>query len=298
MKKLLAMALVGCMALSMVACGSDNGAAQTNEAEAGTEDTAADTSAEQEDAADATEQEEAGSEETAQESGSTSDKVWVIATDTVFRPFEFTNEEGEFVGIDVDILAAIAEDQGFEYELNSLGWDAAVAAVQAGQADAIIAGATIKQERIDSGWIFSDGYYNATQTFVLAKGSDIKGFEDLEGKNVAVKNGTAGMDFANSLKDEYGFTTSVFEDSPTMYQDVILGNSVACVEDTPIMADSIKIGDLALEIPEGMESEGAPYGFAIMNESNQELLDMFNAGLANIKENGKYDEILAKYLGE
>ena len=214
----------------------------------------------------------------------------------MFRPFEFTNEKGEFVGIDVDVLAAIAEDQGFKYELNSLGWDAGVAAVQAGQADALIAGATIKQERIDSGWIFSDGYYDATQTFVVAEGSDIKSFADLAGKNVAVKNGTAGMDFAESLKEEYGFTTTVFEDSPTMYQDVILGNSAACVEDTPIMADSIKTGNLALTIPEGMESEGAPYGFAIMNAENQELLDMFNAGLKNIKENGKYDEIIAKYL--
>lgn len=83
-----------------------------------------------------------------------------------------------------------------------------------------------------------------------------------------------------------------------MYQDVLLGNSVACVEDKPIMADSIKTGGLALEIPEGMESEGAPYGFAIMNEANQELLDMFNAGLKNIKDNGTYDEIIAKYLGE
>ena len=278
MKKLLAALLIGCMAFSMAACGSDNGAGQT----AGQTNESAGT---------------AEAENTAADTGSAGDKVWVVATDTVFRPFEFTNENGEFVGIDVDILAAIAEDQGFQYELKSLGWDAAVAAVQSGQADAIIAGATIKQERIDSGWMFSDGYYNATQTFVLAEGSDIKGYEDLEGKNVAVKNGTAGMDFANSLKDEYGFTTSVFEDSPTMYQDVILGNSVACVEDTPIMADSIKIGNLALTIPEGMESEGAPYGFAIMNENNQELLDMFNAGLANIKANGKYDEILAKYLG-
>ena len=226
------------------------------------------------------------------------EKVWNIATDTVFKPFEYTNENNEFVGIDVDILAAIAEDQGFSYELNSLGWDAAVAAVQVGQADAIIAGATIKQERIDSGWIFSDGYYNATQTFVVGADSDIASFEDLKGQNVAVKNGTAGADFANSLKDQYGFTVSVFEDSPTMYQDVILGNSVACVEDTPIMASNIKDGGLALKIPEGMESEGAPYGFAIMDDKNQELLDMFNAGLANIKANGKYDEIIAKYLGE
>lgn len=82
-----------------------------------------------------------------------------------------------------------------------------------------------------------------------------------------------------------------------MYQDVVLGNSAACVEDKPIMADSIKVGDLPIEIPEGMESEGSPYGFAIMNEANQELLDMFNAGLANIKANGTYDEIIATYLG-
>lgn len=226
----------------------------------------------------------------------TSGKKWIVATDTVFKPFEYTNESGEFVGIDVDILAAIAEDQGFEYELQSLGWDGAVAAVQSGQADAIIAGATIKQERIDSGWIFSDGYYDATQTFVVASDSDIKSFEDLAGQNVAVKNGTAGMDFANSLKDEYGFTITVFEDSPTMYNDVLIGNSAACVEDTPIMAASIKEGGLALQIPEGMESEGAPYGFAIMNSANQELLDLFNKGLANIKANGKYQEILDKYL--
>ena len=230
--------------------------------------------------------------------GAADDKVWVIATDTVFRPFEFTNENNEFVGIDVDILAAIAEDQGFQYDLQSLGWDAAVAAVQAGQADGLIAGATIKQERIDSGWIFSEGYYNATQTFVVPSGSDIASFEDLAGKNVAVKNGTAGADFANSLKDQYGFTVTVFEDSPTMYQDVLLGNSAACVEDTPIMADNIKTGGLDLKIPEGMESDGAPYGFAIMDANNQALLDMFNAGLANIKANGKYDEIIAKYLGE
>ena len=290
MKKLVAMSLIGCMALSMMACGSANETTAEPAAEETTTDAAEETT---EDAA----TEDAAADETAEAADTAADdKVWIIATDTVFRPFEFTDENGDFVGIDVDVLAAIAEDQGFKYELQSLGWDAAVAAVQAGQADGLIAGATIKQERIDSGWIFSDGYYDATQTFVVPEGSDIKSFADLAGKNVAVKNGTAGADFAESLKDEYGFTTTVFEDSPTMYQDVILGNSAACVEDTPIMADSIKTGNLALEIPDGMESDGAPYGFAIMNADNQKLLDMFNAGLADIKANGKYDEIIAKYL--
>lgn len=285
MKKLLVMSIIACMAFSATACGSKEAAP----AQAPAEETEAPADAE------VPAENEADEQAPAEASG---DKTWIIAMDTVFRPFEFTDETGEFVGIDVDVMKAIAEDQGFSYEIQSLGWDAAVAAVQAGQADGLIAGASITDDRKESGWIFSDGYYNATQTFVVPTGSDIKSFEDLAGKNVAVKNGTAGADFAESLKEEYGFTTTVFEDSPTMYQDVILGNSAACVEDTPIMADSIKVGGLALEIPEGMESDGAPYGFAIMNKANQELLDMFNAGLANIRENGTYDEIIAKYLGE
>ena len=225
------------------------------------------------------------------------EKVWVIASDTVFKPFEYTDASGNFVGIDVDIVAAIAEDQGFQYEIKPLGWDAAIAACQSGQADGMIAGASITDERKESGWIFSDGYYQATQTMTVATDSDITGFEDLSGKTVAVKTGTQGAAYAESLKDQYGFSITYFEDSPTMYQAVLGGQAVACFEDTPIMAASIKEGDLALKILEDTANEGAPYGFAIFNADNQELIDMFNAGLANIKENGKYDEIIAKYLG-
>ena len=129
-------------------------------------------------------------------------KVWKIATDTVFKPFEYTDDSGAFVGIDVDILAAIAEDQGFEYELNSLGWDASIAACQAGQADGMIAGASITDERKASGWTFSDGYYNATQSMTVQEGSDIASFADLEGKMVGVKTGTQGASYAESRKDE------------------------------------------------------------------------------------------------
>lgn len=226
------------------------------------------------------------------------DKTWVIATDTVFKPFEYTDESGNFVGIDVDIVAAIAEDQGFKYEMKSLGWDASIAACQAGQADGMIAGASITDERKASGWMFSDGYYNATQSMTVAKDSDIKSFDDLKGQTVGVKTGTQGATYAESLKDQYGFDITYFEDSPTMYQAVLGGQVVACFEDTPIMASSIKDGDLALQIVDGTENEGAPYGFAIFSEDSQELLDMFNAGLADIKGNGTYDEIIAKYLGE
>lgn len=224
------------------------------------------------------------------------DKTWVIATDTVFRPFEYTDETGELVGIDVDIVKAVAEDQGFKYEIKSLGWDAAIAACQAGQANGMIAGASITDERKESGWMFSDGYYDATQSMAVKTGSDITGFADLDGKTVGVKTGTQGASYAESLKDEYKFSITYFEDSPTMYQAVIGGQVVSCFEDTPIMLDSIRANGLDMEVVEGTENDGSPYGFAIFKEENQELLDMFNTGLANIKEDGTYDEIIAKYL--
>lgn len=274
MKKYVALGMAAMMALSLAACG---GAASSTAA-----------------SSEAASSEAASSEAAAAE---TTGKTWVIATDTVFKPFEYTDASGNFVGIDVDILAAIAEDQGFEYELNSLGWDAAIAACQAGQADGMIAGASITEERKAAGWTFSDGYYTATQSMTVAEDSDIAGFEDLSGKDVAVKIGTQGAAYAESLKDEYGFNIVSFEDSPTMYQAVLGGQCVACFEDTPIMQASIKDNGLALKVLENTANEGGDYGFAIFNTDNQELLDMFNAGLASIKANGKYDEILAAYLG-
>ena len=272
MKKLLALGMAAMMALSLAACGGAASSGESTSSEASTSEAA-----------------------TAETAGS--DKTWAIATDTVFKPFEYTDANGDFVGIDVDIVAAIAEDQGFQYEMKSLGWDSAIAACQAGQADGMIAGASITQERKDSGWLFSDGYYTATQTMTVAANSDITGFDGLQGKTVAVKTGTQGAAYAESLKDQYGFQITYFEDSPTMYQAVLGGQCVACFEDTPIMQASIKDGGLALKVLEDTANEGGDYGFAIFNADNQELLDMFNAGLANIKANGTYDEILAKYLG-
>lgn len=272
-KKVIASLMAAFMALSMVGCGG----------------------AEQQPASDGAANE--ATADTASDAGG-SEKVWVVATDTAFKPFEYTADNGDFVGIDMDILAAIAEDQGFKYDVQVLGWDASIAACQAGQADGMIAGASITDERKESGWIFSDGYYDANQSMAVAESSDIKGFDDLKGKSVAVKTGTMSASYAEELSKEYGFTVTYFEDSPTMYQAVVGGQVVACVDDTPIMASNIKDTGIAMKILDETGNDPASYGFAIFNADNQELIDMFNAGLANIKANGTYDEIIAKYLGE
>ena len=239
----------------------------------------------------------AAKETSATESGNTassaSGKKYVIATDTVFAPFEFTDESGAFVGIDVDLLDAIAKDQGFEYELQSLGFDAALVAVQSGQADGVIAGMSITDERKET-FDFSDAYYDADVTMAVAAGSSIASYDDLNGKKVAVKTATNGSDYAKSIADQYGFDIVEFKDSPTMYQDVITGNTVACFEDYPVMAYNIKQG-AGMEMPEGTTAAGSSYGFAVQKGQNAELLEMFNKGLADIKANGTYQEIVDKY---
>ena len=227
----------------------------------------------------------------------TAAKKYVIATDKGFSPFEFQDANGNIVGIDMDILAAIAKDQGFEYDLQYIGWDAAIASCQAGQADGMIAGASITDDRKASGWIFSDGYYDATQGMAVAKDSDIASFEDLKGKKVAVKNGTMSNAYAESLKDKYGFEVVTVSTSPDMYQAVIGGQVQACFDDTPILKYSIKTGELDMKFVEGTENEPAQYGMAIFSSDKQELIDTFNKGLANIKANGEYEKIIAKYLG-
>lgn len=222
-------------------------------------------------------------------------EVYIIGTDTTFAPFEFENDEGEFVGIDLDLLEAIAEDQGFEYDLRSLGFNAAVTALEAGQVDGVIAGMSINAERLVK-YDFSDPYYSSRTGVAVKPDSGIASLEDLAGTQVVVKTGTTGAEYAESIKDEYDFDVKYVEDSSTMYQDALTGNSSAVFEDYPVIQYEITRG-MGLEVIAQSE-EGGEYGFATLKEKQPELVEMFNAGLQNLRESGEYDEIIARYLGE
>lgn len=224
-----------------------------------------------------------------------SDK-YIIATDTTFAPFEFTNDKDEFVGIDMEILAAIAEDQGFEYELKKLGFDAAVSALESGQADGVIAGMSINAKRQEK-YNFSDPYYESgVGMAVLASNTSINSYADLKDQKVAVKAGTEGKTFAESIAATYGFTVQTYDDSALMYEAVKSNKAVACFEDFPVMAYGITQGNGFRMVSEKPESP-SNYGFAVLKGAgNDKLVEMFNKGLENIKASGKYQEILDKYL--
>ena len=192
-------------------------------------------------------------------------------------------------------MEAVAADQGFTVEWQAVGWDSAIAGCQSGQYDGMIAGASITEERKANGWIFSDGYFNASQSFATAAGAAITTLDDLKGCVVVTKIGTESNKYAEQVKETYGFTVITVEDDATMYQAVAGGQADACVNDTPILNANIASG-VPLQIIEGSANEGANYGFAVFSDAKQELVDKFNAGLADVKENGTYDALIAKYF--
>ena len=247
-------------------------------------------------------------------------RTFTIATDVTFAPFEFQNADGQFVGIDMDLIRAIAEDQGFSVDIRPLGFDAALQAVQAGQAlgvmrnvlapkrnlilarleggplakTGVIAGMTITPAR-EAVFDFSEPYFESGVQMAVLENSSITSYEDLAGQQVAVKNGTEGADFAESIKDRYGFTTRYFADSASMYDEVRTGNSVAVFDDYPVLQYGITQGNGLKTVTE--KESPSNYGFAVNKGANADLLAAFDTGLANLRSSGQYDEILNTYIG-
>lgn len=220
--------------------------------------------------------------------------TYKIVMDSSFAPFEYQNDSGKYEGIDVDLIKAIAEQQGFNIELSNPGFDAALNAVQAGQADAVIAGMSITDARKEI-FDFSDPYYTSNILLAVKKGSSVKSYEDLNGMTVGAKNGTASYTWLSEHADQYGYSLRAFDEASTMYDSLNSGSIDALMDDEAVLRYAIKQGR-KFETPIDGEKSGE-YGFAVNKGANPELLEMFNNGLAALVKSGKYDKIVSKYLG-
>ncbi|HEL2405049.1 TPA: ABC transporter substrate-binding protein/permease [Streptococcus suis] len=218
---------------------------------------------------------------------------YTIVADSSFAPFEYQDESGNYVGIDMELIKAIAEQQGFTITIQNPGFDAALNAVQAGQADAVIAGMSITDARKEI-FDFSNAYYTSNILLAVKNGSDIASYEDLKGKTVGAKNGTASYSFLEENKSKYGYTLKAFDEASSMYDSLNSGSIDALMDDEAVLLYAIQQGrNFATPIPGEKSGE---YGFAVKKGANPELIEMFNNGLAALVESGKYDEILNKYF--
>lgn len=223
-------------------------------------------------------------------------KVYKIAVDAAYPPFSFKKDKS-FVGIELDLLEAIAKDQGFKYQLVFMNFDGVIPAIVSGQVDGALDGINISAQRqkiVD----FSDPYFKSGLCVVVREDNNsINTLDDIANKKAAVKKGTYGMEFAEKNKDKYNLNLQYFTLTPDVVLAVKNKNADFFMEDYPVISYEIKVGaqkglKIALKDIYGSPS----YAFAVKKNTNAKLLQMFNQGLSNLKENGTYQKIIDKYI--
>lgn len=226
----------------------------------------------------------------------TEEDPYIIGMDQTFTPFTFIDVDGEPAGIEVDIVEAVAEDQGFHYQFQVFSFSAALQALESGQIDGMVAGMAVTPERA-ANFDFSTPYFSFGNQFAVPPESPIETVEDLHGATVSTKTGSTGLQIAQDMQDEYDFNILTFEDSANMYEAVMGGQADTVLEMSAVMQFAISTGQVELR-QIGDDINPNDVAFAVNGGENQELLEMFNAGLENIMADGTYDEIVDRYLSE
>ncbi|OQX29301.1 MAG: hypothetical protein B0D92_04460 [Spirochaeta sp. LUC14_002_19_P3] len=221
-------------------------------------------------------------------------KVYVFASDATWPPMEYVDDNGDIVGFDMDLLAAVAAASGFEYEVRNTGWDGIFAGLANGSYDAVISSVTITEERKAS-MDFSAPYINAGQILVVP--ADYSGgamLDDFSGMKVGVQQGTTG-DFA--VEELASIDRRAYDDIGLAVEDLVNGNIDAVVCDSVTAIDYVAanenfIGKLKVIGEPFTEEE---YGIAVQ-KGNEELLNLINAGLEKVFADGTQAKLVEKWL--
>lgn len=232
-----------------------------------------------------------GSDQAAKDSG---EKVLKVGCSADFAPFEFQDEgKTEYQGFDMDLIRAIGKEMGYKVEIQNIGFDGLIPALEAKNIDVIASGMTINEER--KGKVaFSEPYYEAGLTMIVRSDNDtIHSFKDLSGKRVAVQIGTTSANEVSKVADAEVKSLNTISDC---FMELKAGGVDAVVNDRPVNDYYImrtgSAGVKALE--EKLTAE--EYGLA-MRKDDKELQEKLNAALKKIKENGEYQKIFDVWFG-
>lgn len=269
MKKLGIVAVAGAMAASLALFGCSSNSAEQPKASEGTE------------------------------AGYTlvTDGTLTVGTSPDYPPFE-NLENGEYVGLDIEIAKAVAQEMGLECEFKTQQFDTILPSVAAGgQVDMGISGITVDPERAEQ-VDFSDTYYIDDQAIAAMKGGSITAENATEALNaegvvIAVQSGTTGEtyvqeNFPNATVQAYGNSTDCFA-AMQAGQAVAVCTNKAVVE--KMLADAYTDAEVVLSVATGEE-----YAIAL-SKDNPELTKAVNEALAKLQENGTIDELVTQYLG-
>jgi lysine-arginine-ornithine-binding protein len=222
-----------------------------------------------------------------------------IGTEGAYPPFNSIDPNGELVGFDIDIAKALCKAADFECEFVVQDWDGIIPALQAKKYDAIVASMSITEERkqvVD----FTDKYYHTPAKMIARKGSTFE-FTDagLAGKKIGAQRATIHENF---LRDNFpSADIRVYATQDEANADLVSGRLDL------VLADSVALDEGFLKTPEGADFEfvspdytdpkwfGPGAGIAI-RKGEQDLVDAFNKAIQQIRADGTYQAINAKYF--
>ena len=221
----------------------------------------------------------------------------IVGTSADFPPFEYVNEEGAYVGFDVEMITKILEDAGYTVEVKDISFDSLIPSLENGKIDVVAAAMTITEEReeqID----FSNPYYEADQSVLTKIGSDLEldTYQDLQNYTVGSQTGSTGaawveenlVDDGNMSEDDF----KRYETYTLAVLDLVNENIDAVVLDKPVAESHVK--NQNVEIAMTIITEES-YGLGV-KQGNTELLEKINSGLATLMDSDYWDTLILKYF--
>lgn len=220
-------------------------------------------------------------------------KTLIMGTSADFPPFESRDNEGNFVGFDIDLANYIAKELGYELEIKDMGFDGLIGALQTDRVDFVASGMSATDKRKES-VDFSNEYHRSGEMIVTLKDSEINNMEDLNGKKIGVQLGTIQEEGVKKLSETMDLEMKTLDKVPSLIQELKSGRIDAVYLDKTVGEGYIKELDLA-----GFddESEGTP-GMAIAFPKDSELVEEFNKVIEKMKENGELEKLEEKWLSE
>jgi len=216
-----------------------------------------------------------------------------------YAPFYEADTNGNFVGWEIEIGDAICAAMEEECTWVPVAWDGIIPALLAKKIDAIVGSMSITEERMKT-ISFSDKYYNTPASIVAMKSMDMDGTpESVAGKIIGVQVSTTHQNYVQSHFEDVADSVKVYQDFNEHNQDLLAGRV------DMVVADSLAMSDF-LNSPEGQDFEikadladdaifGPGVGAGIRQEDT-ELVEKFNAAIQQIRDDGSYAEISAKYF--
>lgn len=212
----------------------------------------------------------------------------VLCTDAPYPPMEM-EIDGEFTGFDIELMRAIASELGRDLEVNNIGFDPITSglAMESGECEIAAASITITAERAEN-INFSDPYFTADQSLLVAAGSGITNLAGFAGKNLGVQTGTTGEIYANA--NDPGATIISFENPGDIFTALAAGEVEGVLQDIVPNAEYVLNNPSDAELVETYPTDES-YGFAVKKEGSEDLLREVNEALAKLVGDGTYDRI-------